>query len=184
MTTLRRFTCDDLFTFNPVNLDFFTETVRRKPDISQCQWPCGASCVHRCETHSPSKHLANTAEPAPPLNVARDGMSVGRRRRIPTAHIDAFGLETVLQFAGSLPAPHGRTISESAHGQCHRYLTYIASVLLMQYNLQYLAKWPEYCLVAEGPGSQCMGYILGKAEGTGEGWHGHVTAVTVAPEFR
>lgn len=28
MTTLRRFTCDDLFTFNPVNLDFFTETVR------------------------------------------------------------------------------------------------------------------------------------------------------------
>jgi hypothetical protein len=29
-----------------------------------------------------------------------------------------------------------------------------------------------------------MGYVLGKAEGVGEGWHGHVTAVTVAPEFR
>ena len=60
--------------------------------------------------------------------------------------------------------------------------------LLLQYNLpfylQYLAKWPEYCLVAEGPGRQCMGYVLGKAEGIGEGWHGHVTAVTVAPEFR
>ena len=60
--------------------------------------------------------------------------------------------------------------------------------LLLQYNLpfylQYLAKWPEYCLVAEGPGRQCMGYVLGKAEGVGEGWHGHVTAVTVAPEFR
>lgn len=58
----------------------------------------------------------------------------------------------------------------------------------MQYNLpfylQYLAKWPEYCLVAEAPGQQCMGYILGKAEGVDEGWHGHVTAVTVAPEFR
>ena len=58
----------------------------------------------------------------------------------------------------------------------------------MQYNLpfylQYLAKWPEYSMVAEGPGAQCMGYILGKAEGTGTGWHGHVTAVTVAPEFR
>lgn len=27
MTTLRRFTCDDLFTFNSVNLDYFTETV-------------------------------------------------------------------------------------------------------------------------------------------------------------
>lgn len=59
---------------------------------------------------------------------------------------------------------------------------------LAQYNLpfylQYLAMWPEYCLVAEGPGAQCMGYILGKAEGVGENWHGHVTAVTVAPEFR
>jgi hypothetical protein len=37
MTTLRRFTCDDLFTFNPVNLDFFTETVRA---CSACVLPC------------------------------------------------------------------------------------------------------------------------------------------------
>lgn len=29
-----------------------------------------------------------------------------------------------------------------------------------------------------------MGYILGKAEGKGKLWHGHVTAVTVAPEYR
>jgi N-terminal acetyltransferase B complex catalytic subunit len=29
-----------------------------------------------------------------------------------------------------------------------------------------------------------MGYIMGKAEGHGENWHGHVTALTVAPEFR
>jgi N-terminal acetyltransferase B complex catalytic subunit len=29
-----------------------------------------------------------------------------------------------------------------------------------------------------------MGYILGKVEGNGELWHGHVTAVTVAPDFR
>ena len=26
--------------------------------------------------------------------------------------------------------------------------------------------------------------VFGKAEGTGTNWHGHVTAVTVAPEFR
>lgn len=26
--------------------------------------------------------------------------------------------------------------------------------------------------------------VLGKAEGHGENWHGHVTALTVAPEFR
>lgn len=34
--------------------------------------------------------------------------------------------------------------------------------------------------MAEGPGKQAMGYILGKAEGKGELWHGHVTAVTVS----
>ena len=38
--------------------------------------------------------------------------------------------------------------------------------------------------MAEGPGQQSMGYILGKAEGQGELWHGHVTAVTVAPHYR
>lgn len=52
------------------------------------------------------------------------------------------------------------------------------------YLLQYLAKWPEYCQMAEAPGRQAMGYILGKAEGEGTSWHGHVTAVTVAPDFR
>ena len=26
--------------------------------------------------------------------------------------------------------------------------------------------------------------VMGKAEGSGENWHGHVTALTVAPEFR
>lgn len=29
-----------------------------------------------------------------------------------------------------------------------------------------------------------MGYILGKAEGDDKLWHGHVSAVTVAPEYR
>merc|ERR1711988_1797493 len=54
----------------------------------------------------------------------------------------------------------------------------------MSFYLQYLAKWPEYCFTAEGPGMRIMGYILGKAEGIGENWHGHVTAVTVPPEYR
>lgn len=26
--------------------------------------------------------------------------------------------------------------------------------------------------------------VMGKAEGNGDQWHGHVTALTVAPEFR
>lgn len=29
-----------------------------------------------------------------------------------------------------------------------------------------------------------MAYIMGKAEGHGENWHGHVTALTVSPDYR
>ena len=29
-----------------------------------------------------------------------------------------------------------------------------------------------------------MGYVMGKAEGRNENWHGHVTALTVSPQFR
>ncbi|XP_046860014.1 N-alpha-acetyltransferase 20-like [Xenia sp. Carnegie-2017] len=56
----------------------------------------------------------------------------------------------------------------------------------IQFYLQYLSRWPEYFQVAESPDGQIMGYIMGKAEGSveREQWHGHVTAVTVAPEFR
>ncbi|NXD94475.1 NAA20 acetyltransferase, partial [Chaetorhynchus papuensis] len=76
------------------------------------------------------------------------------------------------------------------------------------FYLQYLAHWPEYFIVAEAPGGELMGYIvwlravhyskktavlmlhmftvMGKAEGSKkrEEWHGHVTALSVAPEFR
>jgi N-terminal acetyltransferase B complex catalytic subunit len=70
------------------------------------------------------------------------------------------------------------------------------------FYLTYLATWPEYCLMAEAPGGvggghagnghgagsgssgPAAGYVLGKAEGRAELWHGHVTAVTVAPERR
>lgn len=40
------------------------------------------------------------------------------------------------------------------------------------------------CAVYEDANNRMMGYILGKAEGQRELWHGHVTAVTVAPEYR
>ena len=54
----------------------------------------------------------------------------------------------------------------------------------MGFYMQYMSKWPEYFTTAEAPGGTMMGYIMGKAEGAGLKWHGHVTAVTVAPEFR
>eukprot|EP00903_Cladosiphon_okamuranus_P020846 g19145.t1 len=54
----------------------------------------------------------------------------------------------------------------------------------MPFYLQYLTTWPEYFLMKESPDGTPMGYIMGKAEGQKELWHGHVTAVTVAPEYR
>ncbi len=38
--------------------------------------------------------------------------------------------------------------------------------------------------VAESSNGELMGYTLGKAEGENELWHGHVSAVTVAPRYR
>jgi hypothetical protein len=38
--------------------------------------------------------------------------------------------------------------------------------------------------VAEASDGNLMGYMLGKAEGEGKLWHGHVSAVTVAPQYR
>ncbi|XP_058790724.1 N-alpha-acetyltransferase 20 isoform X2 [Phymastichus coffea] len=54
----------------------------------------------------------------------------------------------------------------------------------LSFYMQYLAHWPEYFQVAESPSGEIMGYIMGKAEGAGENWHGHVTALTVAPDYR
>lgn len=39
-------------------------------------------------------------------------------------------------------------------------------------------------MMAESVGNERTGYILGKVEGEGKSWHGHVTAVTVGPMYR
>ncbi|CAE6427015.1 unnamed protein product [Rhizoctonia solani] len=54
----------------------------------------------------------------------------------------------------------------------------------ISFYLSYLAKWPELCAAEISPSGQMMGYVIGKAEGVGIEWHGHVTAITVAPEYR
>ena len=54
----------------------------------------------------------------------------------------------------------------------------------MPFYLQYQSKWPELFTVAEAPDNSVMGYMLGKSEGAGDLWHGHVSAVTVAPMYR
>jgi N-terminal acetyltransferase B complex catalytic subunit len=53
----------------------------------------------------------------------------------------------------------------------------------------YFAKWPEFNAVATNSLGVIMGYVMGKIEGRKtdqalKNWHGHVTAVTVAPQFR
>nr|XP_017242832.1 PREDICTED: N-alpha-acetyltransferase 20 isoform X2 [Daucus carota subsp. sativus] len=63
-------------------------------------------------------------------------------------------------------------------------LDHLTETFNMSFYMTYLARWPDYFHVAESPGNQVMGYIMGKVEGEGESWHGHVTAVTVAPEYR
>lgn len=73
----------------------------------------------------------------------------------------------------------------------------------LSFYMQYLAHWPEYIQVAESPSGEIMGYskrfsfesnnkqligrsktVMGKAEGHGNNWHGHVTALTVSPDYR
>ena len=54
----------------------------------------------------------------------------------------------------------------------------------LAFYLQYLGTWPEYFSAATTADGQIMGYVMGKCEGEGELWHGHVSAVTVAPHFR
>eukprot|EP00037_Helgoeca_nana_P014604 m.136345 g.136345 ORF g.136345 m.136345 type:complete len:184 (+) comp22627_c0_seq1:33-584(+) len=54
----------------------------------------------------------------------------------------------------------------------------------MNFYFKYLARWPDYFSLSESTSGRMMGYVMGKAEGQGKDWHGHVTAVTVAPEYR
>ena len=54
---------------------------------------------------------------------------------------------------------------------------------------KYLNTWPEYCAVSEDSCSNIQGYLLGKVQGQKyndeiKDWHGHVSAVTVAPQYR
>ncbi|CAG9575008.1 n-terminal_acetyltransferase_complex_ard1_subunit_homolog_-_putative [Leishmania major strain Friedlin] len=50
---------------------------------------------------------------------------------------------------------------------------------------EYVTHWPEYQRVCVHPTTGIpMAYTLGKAEGQGEDYHGHVSAVSVAPTFR
>ena len=54
---------------------------------------------------------------------------------------------------------------------------------------KYLNKWGEFCVVSEDTVSNIQGYLIAKVEGYKgneqiRDWHSHVSAVTVAPQYR
>jgi len=70
---------------------------------------------------------------------------------------------------------------ESFVGTCFDHLMYhLSTALDLCIPFRSFRSWP----VAESPHGSLMGYVLGKAEGDGPLWHGHVSALTVAPEYR
>ena len=52
------------------------------------------------------------------------------------------------------------------------------------FYLQYLAQWPELFAVSDSPNGRMQAYVIAKVEGKNKNWHGHVSAITVAPEAR
>ena len=72
-------------------------------------------------------------------------------------------------------------------------LDHLTETYNLGFYFEYLAKWPDYFLTNEAPNGALTSYIMGKAEAFGrddkqnrskESWHGHVTAVTVDPDYR
>lgn len=54
----------------------------------------------------------------------------------------------------------------------------------LHFYLSYMLQWPEYQQTVSGPSGELMSYIIAKAEGSNRDWHGHVSAVTVGPNYR
>jgi N-terminal acetyltransferase B complex catalytic subunit len=52
------------------------------------------------------------------------------------------------------------------------------------FYLGYISRWPALCAVQENASGRVSSYMIGKAEGRRKEWHGHISAVTVAPEYR
>ncbi|KAL3235107.1 hypothetical protein RNJ44_02895 [Nakaseomyces bracarensis] len=54
----------------------------------------------------------------------------------------------------------------------------------LEFYLEYLILWPELFFKSNEFNGVYSGYMMSKTEGKGQDWHSHITAVTVAPEFR
>lgn len=81
-------------------------------------------------------------------------------------------------------------------------LDHLTETYNVGFYMEYLTKWPDLCRVIEGHDGKIEGYILGKVEASPYSvpvhpydpdtnpdpnylpWHGHITALTVAPSAR
>lgn len=54
----------------------------------------------------------------------------------------------------------------------------------LEYYLNYQLQWPSLFFKVEAPNGDIMGYMLGKSEGAQLDWHSHISAVTVAKNYR
>ncbi|KAK4536418.1 hypothetical protein CDCA_CDCA08G2443 [Cyanidium caldarium] len=54
----------------------------------------------------------------------------------------------------------------------------------LSFYAHYFTKWPTLQRAVVASDGSVVAYLLAKAEGSGEQRHGHVSAVTVAPEYR
>lgn len=52
------------------------------------------------------------------------------------------------------------------------------------FYLGYLNQWPTMFFKSENAEGVCTGYMMGKAEGVAKNWHSHITALTVAYDYR
>eukprot|EP00921_Rhytidocystis_pertsovi_P007879 GHVQ01013048.1.p1 GENE.GHVQ01013048.1~~GHVQ01013048.1.p1 ORF type:complete len:225 (-),score=19.52 GHVQ01013048.1:847-1521(-) len=64
-------------------------------------------------------------------------------------------------------------------------LDHFTETFFLSFYLSYLSRYPELCVTAvSADNSTLAGYVMGKVEGEDKDWHGHVTALSIAPEFR
>lgn len=61
---------------------------------------------------------------------------------------------------------------------------YFTEVFNDCFYLSYLCKWPHMNILIQGVDGHINGYIMGKEEGIGREYHGHVTALSIEEDSR
>ncbi|KAE8244851.1 hypothetical protein A4X13_0g6206 [Tilletia indica] len=155
MSLLRPLRAHDLFTYNNVNLDTWTETYQLRFYLSYLvQWP-DLQFIQTAPVSSLLNHDSNSASGNLPSGV-------------PTSFFSGLGSGTT---------PGGPRPSESA-----AYIPRMSAAAAAAASLEESDPDLAQSLPPQSP--RVMGYVIGKAEGKNKELHGHVTAITVAPEYR